>query len=351
MIFSESREFMGPASELAEMGRNGGKSDRQVALEDVYRSLRGLLEQAKAGNDDGMRSLLTGYSKRAAHWSPTNWMLLLSQRPNLVEPVTIREMRALGHQMRPGVKPAGLLIPVSVKDTMPLEVGGERNVVRMESAGKRDVSRIYFAFKRCVLDLGNDTEGPEVSLPPKNDASKTAFVARAEKVAYETLRAEPPAQVESLGTLDRAGIAVQLAFARANRSGETPPRILELAAFLTLRSEGFSHPAPDLAAWTDPKHLLGDLNAASKYVRRFAEAIKRVAQEEAQHTNQAVDRHVLTVTDLALQAETGDVASLAPLSSLWETTEDEEVATEEWEANESQQEPPTAENRRASLTY
>jgi hypothetical protein len=149
-------------------------------LDQIDSFLKDLLRDLQKDDPNGLKRLLDFYSTKFQRWSPSNIIGIFIQKPACERPVTVSEVKALGHTIKPGVPRATILVPV-YKPEEELEsnqgevtktdnrVDGEAEP-REESHSRPQPEKetptklklVGFKVVPCVVDLGKDTEGPPI---------------------------------------------------------------------------------------------------------------------------------------------------------------------------------------------
>jgi hypothetical protein len=127
------------------------------------------------------------FSSLASKWSMTNTIGLFIQKPDIQRPVTIREAeKKFGHKPKRGVRWASILVPciprskpedeqpqrtpevpaVAVNDgQIDGEAAAPEATQTQEPVTEKSIPvrrPVYFKAVRCVVDLGRETEGPNI---------------------------------------------------------------------------------------------------------------------------------------------------------------------------------------------
>jgi hypothetical protein len=149
-------------------------------LDQIDSFLNDLLRDLQKDDPNGLKRLLDFYSTKFQRWSPSNIIGIFIQKPACERPVTVSEVKALGHTIKPGVPRATILVPVykpeeeieSNQDEVtktdnrvdgeaePREESHSRPQPEKETPTK--LKLVGFKVVPCVVDLGKDTEGPPI---------------------------------------------------------------------------------------------------------------------------------------------------------------------------------------------
>jgi hypothetical protein len=145
--------------------------------------IKNLAEQIEQQDYSQLGSLMKFWGSRVSRYSRRNTFGLFLQNPNMEHPVTLREMKKHGHKLKEGGQVYEILRPIFLK----LDADG--NVIRNPKKAKpkseekpeaavqvdeeeeeeeekevevASTKKIFWPVN-CVVDLGNDTEGPPLS--------------------------------------------------------------------------------------------------------------------------------------------------------------------------------------------
>lgn len=138
-----------------------------------------LIDEIQAGHDpDRLKDMMKFFSSKFTSWSACNILGLYLQKPNIHRPITIREAKNLQHTVKPGVRPASILVPCVARSqpepitkedepradvlTKPSPSDTSDEVQKPEEEQPKAATRLYFKCVDCVVDLGYETDGPEL---------------------------------------------------------------------------------------------------------------------------------------------------------------------------------------------
>jgi len=150
-------------------------------LDQIANFLNDSLRDLQKDDPTGLKRLLDFYSTKFQRWSPSNIVGIFIQKPACERPVTVSEVKALGHTIKPGLPRAAILVPAYKPHEQEIEahrdqvtntdnrVDGEaepekESLLRPEPQKETEPKLKLVGFKvvPCVVDLGKDTEGPPI---------------------------------------------------------------------------------------------------------------------------------------------------------------------------------------------
>lgn len=292
----------------------------QEARKLLTKNMRQFLRMQVLTPGDEFGDFVERYAVNAARWTPTNWCLVLSQRPDMAHPITVREVQALGRTVKEHARLASIFVPIIKK--RPDESDGEGGEGAKETSNKP-----IFILKRCVLDAVKDTEGDAPIVLPVSESATRAEERLALLELVTACDGAAPAmntaEIRARGLLAAETVAFAhfpefTAAAKANAGGEEEPggrkvtpedarnARIKLATYLILRAFGLPRPALSLedvqSGWSGPRTFLQVLSDAARAMKEVVQDARQDLQVDPEAWSPETREQFVLLSDRAARA-------------------------------------------------
>lgn len=275
------------------------RTRRQLLLDRVQQKSNDILKELASGQQGNLEKLLNFCSTRLTKWSSHNLFCLFVQRPEIQCPISISEVKKLGHEIKKGVSYASILVPI-VKEVLGAQLKNDNFSEDLtDSEGSQKQERVLpknqeiIGWKAipCVVDLGRDTIGANLGLKrlaqnqqPTDEVLKTCLEASRRYAQKIGLKLPEVSEVSSEKFGNSLCDIIKKNFVQQGGvTGEKNAELqLDAATYIAAKSFGISshyacsHPE----SWgSKPSDLLENLRVATNFARQAVLEIGKELEE------------------------------------------------------------------------